>query len=59
MQSARTVTLDCLFLELCSFETENSRYCNLIMSALRLEKVFVKVYAKINQHQTTFRMQEQ
>ena len=34
VQSARTITLDCVFLELWSFEIENSRFCDMVVSAL-------------------------
>ena len=31
MQSIRTVTLDCVFLELWPFEFENSRFCDMVV----------------------------
>ena len=33
-QALRTVTLDCVFLELWPFEIENSRFCDMVVSAL-------------------------
>ena len=34
MQGARIVTMDCVILELWPFEIENSRFCDMVVSAL-------------------------
>ena len=55
MQSARAVTLDCVFLELWPFEMENSRFCDMVVSAIMLLKnrsryLHETSYTNINQH---------
>ena len=46
-------TLDCVFMELWPFETENSRFCDIVVCALNSKTVqgtFMKLHKNINQH---------
>ena len=53
MQSARPITLECVFLELRPLEVSSEQFCDkliLLYNCKTIQDIFMKLHTNINQH---------